>query len=255
MKPSGPRLFITTLSCLLPLSGTFAAAPHVDRFDPFALKPGTTNRLTIFGKDLDRIDRVWMLHNFDCDLLPADLEEDPARQRRLQIRVPSQTPVGRSAMRLLGANGVSDLHALAIDDLPSMQVSNASHQRDTALSIPTPVVLEGVFQEFQSDYFRFHAGKDQVLSFEVQAASIGSKADPLVRLSHETGDTLVYMDDAPGRGSACVWATCPSWVWSIPPPCPPRTPALSNSWALCVRKPGRFNRHGRRWVWELRDGS
>src|SRR5262249_1150531 len=118
-----------------------------------------------------------------------------------KLTVPPEVQVGIGALRLATTNGVSSLHLLMIDDLPSITENGQNKSLTNAQPLKPPIAVDGMCDELSFDFYRFTANKGQQISFEVVAQRLGSRLDPVMRLLDGKGRELAYCDDDPGAGA------------------------------------------------------
>jgi hypothetical protein len=151
--------------------------------------------MTFFGSDLGAVKSLWT--SFEAKTEMVRCAEDRAV---FKISVPAGCSTGLGAVRLAATNGISSLHLVMIDPLPSIAASGTNRSTATAQQLKLPVAIEGACEEKTADFFSFAARKGQRLSFEVVAQRLGSALDPLVRLLDSGGRELVFCEDTPGAG-------------------------------------------------------
>jgi hypothetical protein len=173
---------------------TFAATPNVTRISPLAAVPGKTTVITLLGDNLQGAVDLWT--SFPCEVAPAKSSDSTA----FELKVPTQT-TGIGAIRLITTNGLSSLHLLLIDFLPTVEAAKTNHSPATAQRLLGQVAVDGVCEELRSDFYRVTAKKGDRLSIEVVAQRLGSPLDPLLRLLDTQGRELAANDDAPGLGA------------------------------------------------------
>jgi len=173
----------------------FAAAPNVTRISPLAAVPGKTTVITLFGDNLQGAVDLWT--SFPCEVASVNSSDSTA----FELKVPKHTTAGIGAIRLVTTNGLSGLHLLLIDPLPTVEAAKTNHSPATAQRLSGQVAVDGVCEELRSDFYRVKAKKDERLSIEVVAQCLGSPLDPLLRLLDSQGRELAANDDAPGLGA------------------------------------------------------
>src|SRR5215218_24991 len=184
-----------------------AQAPAVMRVEPSAVAPGRVANVTIVGSGLSEPAALWSTFPAEASF-PADKEKS-ANRATCRLSVPPDAQVGIHALRLGTPKGVSNLHLVMVDDLPSVAATQGNGTAAAAQALPPPVAVDGACDAGGSDFYRFHADKGRRVSVEVVAARLGSQLDPVVRLLDAAGRELVWCDDSPGAGSDCRFAhTC-----------------------------------------------
>jgi hypothetical protein len=172
----------------------FAAAPNVTRVSPTAIAPGKATVVTLVGDDLQGVVDLWT--SFPCELAPAS-----SNSATFKLELPKQPRAALGAVRLVTTNGLSSLHLLLIDPLPTVESSKTNRSKESAQQLVNGTAAEGACEELRSDFYRVTAKKGQRLLIEAVAQRFGSPLDPLVRLLDAQGRELALNDDAPGLGA------------------------------------------------------
>lgn len=170
----------------LALAQAHAQAPKINSVEPAAVAPGKTTRLVLHGENVETNWTLWTS-------FPGEVVEG-------QITVPANTPVGIGAIRAVTAKGVSGLHLLLIDDLPTIKESSSNQTVAAAQEIKPPIAIDGACNDVAYDYFAFHARKNQAFTIEAVAQRLGSQADTVLRIFDEKGHERAFCDDGPGVG-------------------------------------------------------
>ena len=190
------------ISCIATIvlgCGTGWADPPVIKYMvPSAIAPGRATEVSFVGSNLGAATNLWTS-------FPAKSENIRCAEDRaiFKISLPPNCANGLGAVRLVATNGISDLHLLMIDRLPSMEANGTNRSAASAQELKPAVALDGACAERAADFFKFAARKGQRLSFEVVAQRLGSALDPLVRLLDAGGHELVFCEDTPGAGVDC----------------------------------------------------
>lgn len=181
-----------------------AAAPNLTHLTPAAIAPGKSSALTFSGDNLEGIVDVWT--SFACDVtIPNQAVAKP-----VEFRTSPEVGTGLGALRLVTTNGLSALQFVLVDPIPSIESATTNHSLKSAQSLPRNTAVDGVCEEFRSDFFRFKAKKGERLVIEAVAQRLSSPLDPLLRLLDSTGRELAFNDDAVGLGSdAKLDVRCP----------------------------------------------
>lgn len=196
--------FLLLLACL-PVHGQ---RPTISHTQPGALRPGQTNVLTVFGKNLSGEAQLWT--SFAAQVQPKGDNAEPS-QAQFEIVLLADAPLGIGAMRLATAKGLSDLHLILIDDLPSQSASASPAQPENAQPLAPPVAIDAKGEPLKLHYYSVSAPPHHPLAVEVVAHRAGSEFDPVLRLLDANGRELAYCDDAPGLGAdAFLQGTMPA---------------------------------------------
>jgi len=192
------RVLLALLCTLFLCANCLADSPTIKYALPSALAPGKVTEMTFVGSDLGGVTSIWT--SFETKTERVRFEDN---RSVFKVNVPATCPIGLGAVRLVGTNGVSSLHLVMLDGLPSIVESGTNRSIATAQLLRMPVAVDGACDEKAADFFKFPARKGERLSFEVVAQRLGSSLDPLVRLLDATGRELVFCEDTPGAGVDC----------------------------------------------------
>ena len=178
-------------TCLLVLLGLESLLAQ-DSFTPRTVAPGATTEIAIaLGS---AVHDTWTS-------FPAAVSNGTGA---IRISVAPGTPVGIHAFRVATSNGLSPLHLIMIDDLPTLAENGSNTTRAAAQKITPPVAIDGRCDEVAFDFYRFSARKGQALSLETVAQRLGFQTDTVLRVLDENGRELLFNDDAAaGRDSRC----------------------------------------------------
>ncbi len=187
-------------------------SPVLDHTVPSALAPGKTTIVTCFGDKLNGATELWTGFPAQVSRVTSGQTNDPGSSGiAFRLSVPKNFPVGIGAVQLATTNGLSNLHLVMIDDLPSVPESGTNKAVASAQELKLPVAVDGHCEELSLDYYTFKAKKGQRVSVEVVANRLGSPLDPVVRLLNDAGKELAYCDDDPAAGSdSRLRFTCPA---------------------------------------------
>ncbi|HEY0456172.1 MAG TPA: hypothetical protein VGE41_07330, partial [Verrucomicrobiae bacterium] len=187
--------FIAQLAIGASVATGFAAAPSIDRLEPHAIAPRAASQLTLIGANLDQATALWT--SFD-----AKVEKVSATSERAVFKImPSRASApALGALRVYGANGVSNLQLLLFDSLPTISAAKTNHSSSNAQLLKLPVAVEGAVEEKASTFFKFNVRKGERIWFDTAAQRLGSALDPLIRLLDTNGHELFFCEDTPGAG-------------------------------------------------------
>jgi hypothetical protein len=156
--------------------------------------------LTLTGTNLGDPVALWTSLPGVRATIPGDNNNGKdAAKLRVKLEVAKATPIGYCALRLATRRGMSNLRLFCIDDLPAVQATPASRNKESAQILAVPCVVTGKADQEQTDYFRITIKAGQRLSFEVLGHRLGSGFDPqLSLLDAHSGRELAYSNDSPG---------------------------------------------------------
>ena len=125
---------------------------------------------------------------------------------RVKVELPADCPIGLFTLRVATKNGVSNFRPFVVDDLPALAKVEGNRTKETAQTVPVPVVVTGRCDAEASDYYKVKVTAGQTLTFEVLARRLGSQLDPILLLHDaKTRRAMLelYIDDTPGLQSDC----------------------------------------------------
>jgi hypothetical protein len=202
------RLALVTVCLTLPLAGSSnhvfaqAAIPSIASTLPQAATPGQTLDVNFRGANLAAPTQLWT--SFPAEIaLPTEIAGNGTNAAEItyRLKLPADAPLGVHALRVVTAQGISNLKLFALDDLPSLVQARPNQTVAAAQLLTLPVAVDGYVDSLSRDYYKFQAAAGQRLSIEVLARRLGSPLDSMIRLLDGRGRELAYNDDAPGVGS------------------------------------------------------
>ncbi|HEX4613043.1 MAG TPA: PPC domain-containing protein [Urbifossiella sp.] len=196
-------------------------APQILYPVPLVATPGTKQKLTLRGKNLDAVKEVTVAgadgatvkvlgarkapppNNYPADRL-GDSEVE------VELLLPKDAKRGAS-LTAVGPGGPSAAYTLlAPDDLPAVAEKEPNDGYDTAQPIPLPCAVAGtIHAEKNPDVFKFEGKAGQKIRAEVQAARYGSPLDGLLTLLDADRRFLAAADDSNGTPDPVVTFTLP----------------------------------------------
>ncbi len=202
------RVALIAVWSFLPLAGLAnrafaqAAIPSVASTQPQAAAPGQTVDVKFRGGNLASPTQLWT--SFPAEIvLPTEIAGNGTNAGEItyRLKLPSDAPLGIQGVRVVTAQGISNLKLFAIDDLPSVVQTKPSQTVAMAQALTLPTAVDGYVDNLSRDYYKFTVAAGQRLSIEVLARRLGSPLDSMIRLLDGKGRELAYNDDAPGIGS------------------------------------------------------
>ena len=198
------KRFVLVVLTIGSVWAAMAQSPRLSRAIPSAAAPGKTTEIIFHGENLAGISNLWTSFPAEVSFVgPDEHRELDGKKTTVRLTLPANAQAGIGAVRLAGTNGVSSLHLLMIDDLPSVSKSGSNKTVNAVQNLRLPSAVDGSAEELGTDWYRFSLRKGRRLSVEVVAARLGSRLDPVVRLLDVKGRELAYCDDAPGIGPDC----------------------------------------------------
>lgn len=192
------RKFLPALLLLAIIRGAKAESPTINFITPSAIAPGKTTEIIFRGSNLDHLTSVWT--SFPCQIMFAT-DTNPSNTAICRLTLPKNTRLGMGAVRLSTTHGISSLHFIMIDDLPTAPENGINKTIASAPRLTMPVAIDGFCEPLTNRYFKFSAKNHQRIAVDVVAQRLGSRLDPLVRLLDTSGRELVWCDDDPAGGA------------------------------------------------------
>src|SRR5262245_23529213 len=185
---------------LIAFDSLAAQSPVIHRTIPLAIQSGKPCQIRFVGENLADVTELWTSFPAQPTRF-RDMGSDTNKAASFELSLPSNVPHGVGAVRLAGANGISDLHWILFDSLPASAHAETNKTLATAQIVTLPSALDGTATEVTSHFFQFKLKKGRRIAIEVVAARLGSAMDPVLRLLDSTGRELAYNEDFPGFGA------------------------------------------------------
>jgi hypothetical protein len=179
----------------------FSTLPFVDYILPTAAKPGTTAKITFYGRNLPGGEKTDLtIHGRPIEKLTQDIvvPGDPDAATGLRYSALLRPPAGELAgmeVRVKSPQGVSNPKLLCFSDLPQILETEPNDTREKAQKIEPPCAVNGQFMKNDLDCYSVKAKKGETFHVTVFAARIGSPADPDLEVLNEKGDVANAAQD------------------------------------------------------------
>jgi hypothetical protein len=185
--------FVVALAALL-TADRAGADGFIEHIAPPALERGTTTRVRLVGRDLDRALTLWS--SLPAGALSARPIESSSEAAVFDVTVSPDAPVGLCGLRMASEHGLSNAHLFLIDDLPVRPRGDDSKP----MAVRPPTSLWGILRPATMDRYVIDVAAGERLSIEVVANRFGKDADPLVTLRDARGTWLAEHDNDAGLG-------------------------------------------------------
>jgi hypothetical protein len=174
-------------------------APTLNAFLPAGLQRGQSVELSLTGTNLAGPTGVALGTPADVTIPTTDKNGQDNAKLKVQIKVPADTPLGLYPLRLATKRGLSNVHLIAVDELPQVLDNEKNNTRETAQSIPVPCAVSGRTDAEKADYYKISVTAGQRLSFDVLGRRLGAPIDPQLAIYHgKTLRELAFDNDSPG---------------------------------------------------------
>lgn len=182
--------------CVLLFMGSTAAAstPALSALRPTGAQRGTEVEVALSGARLgDAQEILWYRPGIATKAISK--VDDNSVKATLQIA--PDCGLGIHELRLRTASGVSELRSFTVGALPEMQEVEPNNDFAAPQPIPFGVVVNGVAENEDVDYFVIEAKKGQRISAEVEGIRLGiTHFDPYVAIQDVKRFELSSSDDA-----------------------------------------------------------
>jgi hypothetical protein len=163
------------------------------------------------GKNVLRLERPGGTPHFDkVGLVPSDRPasqfssaKPSDRVAPLRASIDASCPVGVYGLRVATADGISNPLLFMVDDLPTVTSLRSNHDFTSAQLIDLPSAIDGTTDSGKADFFQFAGSAGDWVSIESVATRLGTKLDPVIRLLHQSGKELAFVDDSPALAGDC----------------------------------------------------
>ena len=174
------------------------AGPFIDHVSPPALCRGRTNRIEVFGRELDGAFDVWT--SLPGLRLKATRHGNEHSQHiSFDIDVPVEAPLGLYGLRVATRSGLSNTHIFLIDELPIQSRGSSS----TSMKVSLPAAMHGTCLPATVDRYEIEVQAGPAVTFEVVGNRLGEDYDPLVTIRDQRRRIVVQRDNDPGLFFDC----------------------------------------------------
>ena len=164
--------------------------PSVNGVFPHGGRQGTSVEITIRGADLQDTSEI----RFATPKLRAEILQAAHNRIKARIHIDAAAEPGRHDFRVIAPHG-STLNWFVVSTRPESFEQEPNGGRDDAQAIEFPVLINGIVDRSDYDYFRFEARAGQTITFDVNATRNGSRLDPVIGLLDHNGVEIAYSDD------------------------------------------------------------
>jgi WD40 repeat protein len=185
------EFYDTTSGKPVPLS-----RPEIARVEPRGIQRGQETTVQLKGSNLLAATEL-KLHEPKITGALLAVSEDTPTQRSIRIKAPADLPPGAYELSIVGKGGESSRVKIYVDNLPQEYFSATNRGPMVVSNLPASVwgVLD---RTGEFDEIRFHADKGQTLVFDLNAKTIGSKANAVLTLADANGKVLASNNDFDG---------------------------------------------------------
>jgi hypothetical protein len=164
--------------------------PSVRGVFPHGAQRGTDVEIAIRGKNLENSTEI----RFAIPQITGQILDAQHNLIRARIHLDPAAEPGRHDLRIICPHGST----VAFFDVGTFRESvEKEPNNDIAHAQPVtfPLLMNGIIQAGDYDYFKFEARAGQTLTFDVAAERLESTLDSVLSLLDEKGNELAYVDD------------------------------------------------------------
>ncbi len=188
---------------------------------PLVLTPGTSQKLTLRGRNLDTVKEVKVTGADPAKVkvlagkkTPVGNNQPGERIGDTEVAIELELPKGTKpevTLTAISPGGESAAYTPLIrDELPPVAEKEPNDGFDQAQTIPVPSAVEGTIKgERDVDVYSFAGKKGDKLVIEVQAARFGSPVDALITLYDGDRKVVAAVDDSDGSPDPVMMVTLP----------------------------------------------
>jgi hypothetical protein len=176
--------------------------PQLTRIHPALGRAGVPVRVTFLGKYLDQVEEVIATApGVSAKFLSTGKSPNSIQA---EVTFPAATPAGVYKIGLKSPLGSTAQLPFTLDLFPPVTESEPNDSPTTAQKVTLPAsVIGGIGKPGDVDYYRFEAKEGQEIGVQVLTAAVGSKLEPVLRLTDGTGKLLAE------SASGLLGFTCP----------------------------------------------
>src|SRR4051812_12509591 len=170
--------------------------PEIVRVEPRGIQRGHDATVQLKGSNLLAATEL-KLRDLKLSGELLSLPSDTANQRSIRLKAAPTLAPGAYELSVVGKGGESSRAKVYVDDLPQAYFSAVN--RATLVVSNLPASVWGVLDRTgEFDEIRFHAEKGQTVVLDLNAKTIGSKANAVLTLADVNGKVLASNNDFDG---------------------------------------------------------
>lgn len=198
---AGRQIVVAWCVLLLWAAMSHAAAPQLQQVAPQGGQRGTEVEVTLTGPRLGQDPQEVLWHEPGVEV--TNIAKVDGNKVTATFKIPDSCSLGRHAMRLRTASGISNLVTFHVGTLPEITEAEPNSQSTEPQNLeidPTAggVTISGVVTNEDVDFFAFEAKAGEPISVEVEGLRMGRTFfDPVITLYDPAGGELASCDDWP----------------------------------------------------------
>ena len=181
------------LSMVMPVK---AADPALRQLNPQGAQRGTEVEVTFSGVRLGHGPYQVLL--YDTGIEVGEIKAVDGKQVKCVLRLDENCQIGRHALRLRTASGLSNLVTFHVSNLKEIKEVEPNNSPEQPQKIATDVVVNGMVTVGETDVYAVEVAEGERLSVEIEGLRLGRTLfDPLIELRDDAGSLLASNDDQP----------------------------------------------------------
>jgi hypothetical protein len=187
---------------ILAMAAAASAAPVIRDLQPRGAQRGRTLMLTLKGDGLTPgAELRTTLPAGVSRLAPPKDAPRPESELPFLVEIRKDAPIGFYPVRLVTADGISNVMLFSVGDLPEVDEVEARNPKadngtpKDAQPLTLPVVVNGELAPADVDLFSFTVKAGEKLVFEVEARRAGSAVDAAIEILDAAGKVIARNDD------------------------------------------------------------
>lgn len=171
--------------------------PKVEKLSATGGTRGKTTRVTATGTNLDSVKTVTATN--PGVKVKMTSQEPIADDLVMEVTIDDTVPLGLIQLIFEGPGGKSAPITFAVDRFASVLEAGATDSANASMAVQLPTTVVGVIDRAGDvDYFHFNAKAGDQIGVQVMTNEIGSKLDPALVLTDESGNVLAEGSGALG---------------------------------------------------------
>ncbi len=190
---------LASWATFLTLSAAVAAStPNLSAVRPMGGQRGTELEVVFSGARLGDAQEVLF---YQPGVEAVEIAKIDDNSFKAKVRIAADSPLGLHDLRVRTATGVSELRGFSVGAMPEVAEVEPNNDFEAPQAVPTNVVINGVAENEDVDYYVVEAKKGDRIAAEVEGWRLGiTLFDPYVAILDAKRFELASSDDA-----ALIW--------------------------------------------------
>lgn len=209
-RQNSVRVILIAALVVLPVLNVTAAksvhvpGPFVEHISPPALCRGRTNRIELFGRELDGALDLWTSIP-GVRLKASSNGTNDSQRASFDVDVPADAPLGLYGLRVVTRSGLGNVHLFLIDELPVQlrETSSSASTEYPRMKVTLPAAIHSTCRAATVDRYEIEVKPGQRVTFEVVGNRLGKNYDPLVTIRDAQSRIVTERDNDVGLFFDC----------------------------------------------------